>query len=70
MTLLEEISDENKGGGQYVFSRKIMFSSLLVHAVYLPSNSNKHAMVNPYTLGSSFIVMNPTLINVYFTTVM
>ena len=46
-----------KRGKAKLSSIKLKFSSFLVSAVQLPSGSNTHALVNPHTQGSSFIVM-------------
>ena len=73
-TLLENITDEENGGRAILFSRKLIFCSFLVPAIQLPSDRNKHAMVNPYMYtklafyrNETYLFLNPTLNNIYFT---
>ena len=59
MSLVENITHEQKGESRTYFREKNNFISFMVLAVQLPSNNNKLVTLNRYTLGSSFIVMKP-----------
>ena len=60
--VIDDTSGKNyrrKKGGTVLVSEQNLSTVRFFPSVKLSSDSNKHVMEKPYTLGSSFIVMKP-----------